>query len=282
MRFLLSTGSLYTYGLERCFDLAAQTGFDGMELLVDPRWDTRQPAYVRQLVERFGLPVVVVHSPFAFHMPGWPQAEEQRVQKSLGLARKLGAERVVAHLPLRTGRIGLQLGRSQVTLPWPGWRGHESYRRWLDRDYPAFQAATPISLCLENMPAHRWLGRDWNFYHWNHPTGLARFPNLTMDTTHLGTWGLDPVEFFDRLAGHIRHVHLSNFDGREHRRPQDGVLSLDRLLQRLAQVGFSGTISLETSPDALDAGKRDARVVARLSESLAACRQWGAIKGEDP
>ena len=44
---------------------------------------------------------------------------------------------------------------------------------------------------------------------------------------------------------------------------------------------FAGTISLETSPDALDAGKRDARVAARLSESLALCREWSTVSEDD-
>ena len=46
MRFALSTGSLYTYGLDRVFALAAEVGFDGIEVLIDPRFDTRQPVSV--------------------------------------------------------------------------------------------------------------------------------------------------------------------------------------------------------------------------------------------
>ena len=44
MRFLFSTGSLYRYGTARCFEFAARAGFDGVEVMVDDRWDTRQPA----------------------------------------------------------------------------------------------------------------------------------------------------------------------------------------------------------------------------------------------
>ena len=55
MRFALSTGSLYTYGIERVFGLAAEVGFDGLEVLVDVRFDTRQPAYLQRLVQRHGI-----------------------------------------------------------------------------------------------------------------------------------------------------------------------------------------------------------------------------------
>ena len=40
----LSTGSLYTFGTARAFELAARAGYDGVEVIVEERWDTRQPA----------------------------------------------------------------------------------------------------------------------------------------------------------------------------------------------------------------------------------------------
>jgi sugar phosphate isomerase/epimerase len=69
----LSTGSLYTYGIARVFELAAEAGFDAIEVLADQRWDSRQPEYLRRLIQEFGLPVVAIHSPFAsIGTPGWP------------------------------------------------------------------------------------------------------------------------------------------------------------------------------------------------------------------
>jgi sugar phosphate isomerase/epimerase len=93
-----------------------------------------------------------------------------------------------------------------------------------------------------------------------------------MDTTHLGTWGWQPVAAYPRFGGRVRHVHLSNFDGKEHRRPEQGHLRLDELLVCLAAEGFAGTISLELHPEALDAGRPDAQVIARMADSLAYCR----------
>ena len=56
----LSTGSLYTFGTARVFELAAQVGYDGIEVLVDHRPDTRDPAYLRRLSSEHGLPIVVL------------------------------------------------------------------------------------------------------------------------------------------------------------------------------------------------------------------------------
>ncbi len=53
---IFSTGSLYPFGLERVFGWAAEAGFDGVEIMMDDRWDTHQDAYLRDLVERHGLP----------------------------------------------------------------------------------------------------------------------------------------------------------------------------------------------------------------------------------
>ncbi|MCZ7571898.1 MAG: sugar phosphate isomerase/epimerase [Ardenticatenaceae bacterium] len=273
MRFLFSTGSLWSYSIERCVAFAAQTGFDGIELVVDQRWDTRQPDFVRRLIERYGQPVVAIHSPF-FVVPGWPVDEPGRIRKAVELAERLGAAVLVHHLPLRLDYVWVRAGLRFFPLPIPLRRVSSHYRRWLERDYPRLQANTAVTLCIENMPARPVLGRRLNLYHWNTPTEILRFPALTLDTTHLGTWDLEPVEVYPHLNGQVRHVHLSNFDGREHRRPESGHLRLDALLARMAADGYQGAITLELHPDALDAGSPDAQVVERLGTSLAHCRRW--------
>ncbi|HSR34930.1 MAG TPA: sugar phosphate isomerase/epimerase, partial [Anaerolineae bacterium] len=87
----LSTGSLHTYGIARVFELAADSGFEAVEVLVDHRWDSRHPAYLLRLSREIGLPVVAVHSPFMPHVPGWPSDPLGRLRESAALARQLGA-----------------------------------------------------------------------------------------------------------------------------------------------------------------------------------------------
>ena len=276
MQFIFSTGSLWTYGIDRCFDFAARAGFDGIELMVDGRYDTRQATYVRSLTERTGQPVRAVHSPFSPATPGWPPFADEpgRILATLALTEELGAAVLVHHLPERTEFLPLAFGTRRVLLPRPGDGRNSSYREWLGREYPQVQANTAVLLCIENMPARRVLGRWVNPCLWNTAAEISRFPHVTMDTTHLGTWGIDPVDVYDEFGGRVRHVHLSNFDGREHRRPEVGRLHLDRLLARMAAHGFAGTVSLELHPDALDAGQDDAHIVALLAESLRQCREW--------
>lgn len=277
MRFLFSTGSLYTYGLDRCFDLAARAGFDGMEVVVDQRWDTRHAPYINGLVERFGLPILALHAPFdAFALPGWPAEAPDRIAATVKLAEEVGAKVVVHHLPLRW-RIGrFQRRGIRVAVPLPG---ENDYMRWLQDDYEALQERTDVLLCIENLPAIRMRGRRLNMAAWNNAAEMARFRHVTMDTTHLGTWGIDPLRYYEGASGRVRHVHLSNFDGREHRRPEDGHLRLDRLLARLNVAGYDGAVTLELHPDALEAGAPDSRVQALMAESLAYC--WAMAAGPE-
>ncbi|MFZ0544989.1 MAG: sugar phosphate isomerase/epimerase, partial [Candidatus Promineifilaceae bacterium] len=273
MRFILSTGSLWSYSLERVFGFAAKAGFDGLELMVDLRWETRQSLYLKKLMDQHQVPILAVHSPFLPNIPGWPHTHPERISCSADLAADIGAEVVIHHLPTRFGTIWVQMPGRFFPVPIP--RNQDAgYRRWLDKGYQEFQATTSIKLCIENMPAYHRLGRLWNLWHWNTIEQIARFPNLTMDTTHLGTWGVDPAEIYPKWAGKVGHIHLSNFDGREHIRPENGRLHLNKLLSHLAKTNYTGLISLELQPGDLGAGQPDQAIIDRLKTSLTYCQNW--------
>jgi len=273
MQFILSTGSLYTYGTERCFAVAAEVGFDGIELMVDQRWDTRQPTYLKTLMDRYQLPIVAVHSPFS-GVHQWPKEQPGLIEQSLKLAKAIDAKIVVHHLPRRVGFLNLSAGFKSSRIPVPFWRDEQGYKKWLEQEYSDLQAKTTVKLCIENMPAYRWGKHELNIHHWNNVKQITRFPTLTMDTTHLGTWGLEPVEVYAQWKEKIAHVHLSNFDGAEHRLPEKGWLHLDQLIAAMSANGYSGAISLELHPDTVRAGSSDIRVGNRLRKSLLACRSW--------
>jgi len=260
MRFALSTGSLYTYGLNRVFALAAEVGFDGIEVLVDRRFDTRQPAYLRRLMERHGLPVVSVHAPFhPWRLAAWPQTHHESIAATAELARTVGAEVIIVHLPrLREG----------------------AYARWLRHDLAAWQRANPVPVvAVENMPV-QWV-RWWPFgpremWRMNHLDKWGAFPHLTLDITHLGTKGQDPLVVYEWLRDRVAHVHLSNArrEGRrvrEHRRLEDGFLPIEALIGRLAQDGYAGIATVELNPKVLEAEDEE-KVRFHLGQQIAFCR----------
>ncbi len=269
----LSTGSLYTYGLSRVFELAADAGFDAMEVLIDHRWDSRHPAYLQRISRETGLPIAVVHTPFVPTVPGWPHDSPGRLRETASLAREVGASVAVAHLPLRIrgARIEFFGIRRSLLLPLPG-GGDKAYRDLLQNGLAAFEAEHGIMVGVENMPAKQVLGRPVDIHWLNDLETLSQIPHLTLDTTHMGTWGMDLLASYERLKERIVHVHLSNFDGQEHQMPDNGHLPLGELLSQMAQDGYARAISLELQPNALHA-EDEAQVRVHLSRALAFMRQ---------
>ncbi len=258
-RVVLSTGTLYNWALERVFALAAACRYDGVELLVDTRMDSSDVPYLRDLSERVGVPVLSVHTPFAEHVEGWPQEPIARVERSVCLAEALGAEAVVAHAPLRwqVGHVAVSVGgwrlRGLLVLPWRSAAGAR-YARWLVEDLPALQARTPVRVAIENMPAHRACGRPVQLHRFSSAEALAVFPHVVLDTTHWGTCGVEPLAVYRELMGRVCHVHLSDYDGREHRLPFKGRLGLAALLAEMGAAGFRGLVVIEAEPSAVAEG----------------------------
>jgi len=271
----LSTGSLYTYGIARVFKLAAEAGFDAVEVLADNRWDSRQPAYLRRLSQEFSLPVAAIHNPFTIiSTPGWPQDPIERLHASVALAREVGAGVVVAHLPLRIHVIEIQVfgaERKPIRIPVP-LASERDYLHFLLNGLAEFEAKEGVLVGVENMPARRFLGRRVAIHDMNNLEALPKLPHLTLDTTHVGTWGLDLLAVYEQLKERIVHVHLSNFDGEEHRLPEDGHLPLGELLRQLTRDGYSGAVSLEFGPEVLQA-EDETQVRAHLRQAVEFCRK---------
>jgi sugar phosphate isomerase/epimerase len=221
------------------------------------------------------LPIIALHSPFVASIPGWPSDQLGRLEWTLDLAQELEVPVVVTHLPYRVYGLLCQWHGARtrrvflpVFLP-----RREPYYHLLRQteELAQIEAESGITIAVENMPARRFLGMRLSAYWFNRWDDLARFPHLTLDTTHVGTWGADVLAVYDRLRRRVAHVHLSNFDGREHRPPPDGELALGTLLQRLSNDGYQGAVSVEANPEAFAAEQEDdCRAV--LARTLAFCR----------
>jgi sugar phosphate isomerase/epimerase len=274
---LLSTGSLYTYGLNRTFEIARDVGFDGVELLVDTRWDTRQPDYLKRLRDEFKLPIMAVHAPFAPTVPKWPRDTVGKLKSTASLARELEVDLVVAHAPRVSER---------------------EYDRWLDESYPEYHEDVGITIAIENMPAYRrvfgrsnWLVRAAPFgwtglnrwwqraiapvsmptCRYQTPEDMVRFGKLTFDVSHWGASRVDILEAYRLLREQVAHVHLANRSRTGHQLLDEGRLPIAEFLGLLASDHYAGNIALEFMPDTLGA-ESERQVRDRLADSLAFCR----------
>ncbi len=234
---VFSTGSLHPFGLERVFGWAAEAGFDGVEIMMDDRWDTHQPAYLAGLVERHGLPILALHPPI--YAGAWRLGREETLVRSARLARRVSCPLVVAHPPP------------------PG----RPLRRWAQG--PLAVARVEVTVAVENMPANGpgFFGVRRASCHL--PEHLAGVGEVTLDTSHVGASGVDLLAAREVLAGQLRHVHLSDSNlvlGKDdHRLPGRGKLPLAPFLAALAADGYPGAVSLELKPWPL--GTPDPKVI---------------------
>jgi sugar phosphate isomerase/epimerase len=272
-RVIFSTGSLYLVDTAYCFQLAAEAGFDGIEVMCDERYSTRDPDYLGRLSQHYNLPILVCHTPFSVNVPGWGRGSDEvgRIYKTLDLAARLGAESIVVHVPRTISWVNVQFPGRLVRLPWRSPYG--AVKEWIEHDLPRAQSLTPVKIGLENMPAARILGQRFDPTWWNEIETWGRIHTwLTLDTTHWATKGVDPLDAYHTAGGRVCHVHLSNFDGQEHRLPHKGDLDLGAFLRMLAADSFSGTISLELHPEPL--AYHDGEALRRnLQDSLDFCRE---------
>ena len=270
-RVLFSSGSLHLIDVAHCFELAAEAGFDGMEVMCDDRWSTRDPGYLAHLSARSGLPVLAIHTPFSRNVQGWKRGDEvQRICDSLALAEAVGAEVLVIHLPRKIGLLFIETNAHRLVLPWRS--PFVAVKRWIESELPEAQRRTRVKIALENLPSPS-SGDRGDATWWNSVAEWSRVHDwLTLDTTHWGTKGVDPLDAYKAARPRVCHVHLSNYDGREHRLPNDGRLDLGALLRAMAADGFSGTISVELRPDSLE--YTDAAALRQhLRDSLLFCRE---------
>jgi sugar phosphate isomerase/epimerase len=270
---VLSTGSLFTYGTLRAARLAAAAGFDGLELMVDDRWDTRDPAYLSTLARDVPLPIVAVHAPSRPGLMGWGGDEVERVRRSVELAVAVGARTVVVHPPIRYRWLAIRrppFFSISVLTPFPR---RSRYHAWLEDELLAYQATTGVTIAVENMPRHPVAG-SWsvNLFDLAHLRDLRRFPAVAFDTTHIGTWNADLLVAYERVADRVAHVHLSDYNGEQHRLPGEGRLPLAPFLAALRGRGFRGAVAVELVPEALGAGN-DTVVAERLERALRFCRE---------
>jgi sugar phosphate isomerase/epimerase len=246
LKFSLSTGTLYSYPLRWIFRLARETGFDGVELVVNPEAILRRGEAVRQLAQAEGVEILTVH-PTVMPLPGWRE-RHGGMAPTIQLAREAGAGLVVMHTPhAESLDEGEGLAFRQRIEAWQGQL-----------------AGGGLRLAVENKAVRTERERHYAL------TPLARLRafadrydlGLVLDTTHAASAGEDLLharQVFDRR---LVNVHLSDMGGRvplarlpgarvllgQHRFPGDGDLALSALLADLNHTEYAGPVTLEVNP----------------------------------
>jgi len=271
MMLALSTGTLHNYGLDRVFALAREAGFQGIEVIVDSRWDTRQSGYLDTLRKRHELPIVSLHAPFLPGIQGWNGDPVAGLKRTVQLAAALQVSVVVCHLPMRWHWISVDSSllrrRLRTPLLWPRARSERTRLLAAARNL----ARPNVAVLWENMPASPFFGLRLGLYGPNRPNELARLGGLVLDTTHVGTWGWDLMQVYATLKPQVRHVHLSDYNGHEHLPPGQGHLPLAEFLRALAADGYAGAVVVESGPEQFSPAD-ESQLLAALRNCVAFCQ----------
>lgn len=258
------------YPLATTLRLAAEAGFEAVELVMCPEVWLRGVAPVRRAAERYGLSIPTVHQTLhSFSPSGRGPA---RVIDATRAAVELGIPTVVFHAP--------------AAKRWDD----PAAQRWL-RAMDAAQhvaAGTGTRLALENPGAydrHETLGvlsRTADLVACARRYDL----DLTFDTCHAGTAGIDLMEAYEAMRERLVNIHLSDLRPlrlpwrpsvvdivwAHHQLPGHGRLHLAPLVARLGADGYGGSVTAEISFMAL-AFWRPREAVRRLAGMVSFVRQ---------
>jgi sugar phosphate isomerase/epimerase len=234
MKLVLSAGSLYTLPMAKAFEIARDTGFDGMEVIINYDFQYQDNAALIRDLHAI-LPVCSLHAPF-FDIDGWGNKIDQL---------------------LRTAALAIDTGIPLINFHPPAWMGMElKFWRWFHgiRNFQTEIGQNQVHITIENMPCTGsfkvnpyLLGQTGKMIGFMQERNLY----LTFDTAHMGSSKANFLHDFHLFynSGRMRNIHFSDYGyGREHLLPGHGVLPLTRFLNHLRETGYDSTLTLELSP----------------------------------
>jgi len=225
---LAATGPFFMFSLEETFELIAEAGFDGAELMITQDRLSQDPHRLGALAARYGVPVPAVHGPFL--VATWlvfGTDPKGKIDRCVRFAETAKVSTVVIH---------------------PPYRWQTAYASWLDDAIPRIHEETGVTIAVENMFPVNVNGRALRFFSGTTPAELSRWPSLTLDTSHLAATGGDLMTAWEELADRVVHLHVSNNDGRgrdTHGLLDRGVLPVPEFLEEVGAGRFGGAVTLE-------------------------------------
>lgn len=254
-----STTSVFPAALTKAFRYAAETGFDGMEVMITGDESTRSAIELQQLSRDHGMPIRSIHAPVLLLTSfTWGRDPKVKLQKTAELATQVGAECVVVHPPFR-------------------WQSDYATRfvdivAETEDDYG-------VDIAVENMFPWRVGRREVPAYLPSPDPADLDCKHVTLDFSHASISGVSALDLAKRYGARLRHVHLT--DGRgsaegggimldEHRLPGTGNQPVAETLRHLVESGFRGDVCAEISTKS--ARSREQRL-QMLRETVAFARE---------
>ncbi len=230
IRVALSTASVWPESTAAAFELAAELGYDGVEVMVWGDPVSQDATALTSLVARYRMPVLALHAPcLLITQRVWGADPVIRLDRTVRAAIKLGADVVVVHPPFRWQR---------------------EYATGFAQQLTALEAASGLTIAVENMfPVRRGRLSISSYVPSPDPTDVG-YSHYTLDLSHTAAAGVDAVAMAQRMGSQLAHLHLADGSGAprdEHLVPGRGSQPCAEVCQALGERGFAGTVVLEVS-----------------------------------
>ena len=254
---LLSTSAVYPEPTAAGFEIAVNLGYDGVEVMVFTDAVSQDINALRELSERYAIPIGAVHAPcLLMTQRVWSADPWERLRRSLVMARELNAGTVIVHPPFFWQREYARTFQSGLAR--------------LAAEHPA------VRIAVENMYWVRMAGRRFVPYMPDWDPTVAGYDNYTLDISHCVAADTDPLTMADRMGSNLTHLHLG--DGRtpgrdEHLVPGRGAAPCAEVLQKLAAGGHLQSVAVEVTTRKMLRPQRK----AALAETLAFAREHLAL-----
>ncbi|MDF1479237.1 sugar phosphate isomerase/epimerase [Leifsonia sp. H3M29-4] len=220
---------------EQGFRLAAEVGFDGMEIMVTGDAASRDASGLRSASRRFGLPILAIHAPVLLLTSFvWGRDPQVKLERSAQLAVDVGAPTVVVHPPFRW-QAGYAVNFERIV--------RETAERY------------DVEVAVENMFPWGLRGRSVTAYAPSPDPTVLDVAAMTLDFSHASLTGRDSLELALAMGPRLRHLHLCDGSGSmaegkvidEHLAPGRGTEPVAQVLRHLADTGWSGSITAEVN-----------------------------------
>lgn len=254
IKVTLSSASVYPRKVAYAFELAAELGYDGLEVMVWSDPTTQDDNALVHLAQQSGVPIRSIHAPTLLVSQNvWGAKPGPKLAKAVDMAQSLGADTVVVHPPFAWQR---------------------KYARQFVDQVHALTAESGLTIAVENMYPWRPRKHDYGAYLPGWDPTEHDYDSVTLDLSHAATARQDSLQMAKAFGSRLRHVHLT--DGTdsgmdEHLVPGRGTQPAAELLQHLSSTGWQGDVVVEI-------GTRKARTAAErhddVAQSLAFARTY--------
>jgi sugar phosphate isomerase/epimerase len=226
----MSTAAVYPEPTAAAFALAAELGYDGVEVMVQTDPVSQSVDALSDLVQEYQIPVLSVHSPcLLLTARVWSSDPLVKLARSVDMAERLSATAVVVHPPFVWQRSAVATFTPSVA---------------------ELQDRTDVRIAVENMFPVKVRGAVVNSYrpHWNPVAAGHRW--FTLDLSHTATSRIDAMELAAQMGDRLGHLHLGDGSGSakdEHLVPGRGGQPCAEMLDLLSRNGFDGAVVVEIS-----------------------------------